>query len=182
MKARYQYRFYPTDQQRLSDSQLFGCVRVVGHDALAFCKSAEKLPTYNQLSARLTSDKKTPDREFMNDVYSVCWYPYRLDEASRIPVLLGSGVCQFYIIRVHDRQLWLRRIHSLRMQPSKIKVYSWFGELITNLDWQTIVTSVIVSKLPLNVREWDCPNCQTHHDRDINVVLYGRVDVNRPIR
>jgi len=68
MKARYKYRFYPTDQQRLSLAQLFGCIRVVWNDALAFCKEEEKLPTYNQLSARLTFSKKTLQREWLNDV------------------------------------------------------------------------------------------------------------------
>ncbi|WP_228037033.1 helix-turn-helix domain-containing protein [Cuspidothrix issatschenkoi] len=42
MKARYQYRFYPTIQQQQSLAQLFSCVRVVWNDALAICKQSEK--------------------------------------------------------------------------------------------------------------------------------------------
>ncbi|WP_414589041.1 RNA-guided endonuclease InsQ/TnpB family protein [Scytonema sp. PCC 10023] len=71
MKARYQYRFYPTDQQRQSLAQLFGCVRVVWNDALFFCKQSEKLPGYNKLSAMLTAAKKTEDRKWLSEVSSV---------------------------------------------------------------------------------------------------------------
>jgi putative transposase len=71
MKARYQYRFYPTDQQRVSLAQLFGCVRVVWNDALAICKQADKLPGYNKLSALLTQSKKTESREWLASVSSV---------------------------------------------------------------------------------------------------------------
>lgn len=71
MKARYQYRFYPTDQQRQSLAQLFGCVRVVWNDALAFCKQSEKLPGYSQLSAMLTQAKKTESRQWLTDVSAV---------------------------------------------------------------------------------------------------------------
>lgn len=71
MKARYQYRFYPTDQQRQRLAQLFGCVRVVWNDALAICKQADKLPGYNKLSALLTQSKKNEDREWLKCVSSV---------------------------------------------------------------------------------------------------------------
>jgi transposase len=71
MKARYQYRFYPTDQQQQSLAQLFGCVRVAWNDALAFCKQSEKIPGYNKLSAMLTQSKKTDERKWLSDVSSV---------------------------------------------------------------------------------------------------------------
>lgn len=71
MKARYQYRFYPTDQQRQSLAQLFGCVRVVWNDALALCKQSEKLPGMSKLSALLTQTKKTEERAWLGLVSSV---------------------------------------------------------------------------------------------------------------
>ncbi|MEH2077402.1 MAG: transposase [Nostoc sp.] len=81
MKARYQYRFYPTDQQQQSLARLFGCVRVVWNDALAFCKQSvseafastrsTKLPGYKKLSAMLTQAKKTDERKWLSDVSSV---------------------------------------------------------------------------------------------------------------
>jgi putative transposase len=72
MKARYQYRFYPTDQQRQLLSQLFGCVRVVWNDALAICKQSEKLPSNNDLQKLvITQAKKTEERGWLSDVSNI---------------------------------------------------------------------------------------------------------------
>ncbi len=71
MKARYRFRFYPTDQQRQSLAQLFGCCRVVWNDALALCKLSEKLPGFNKLSAMLTQAKETEERKWLSDVSAV---------------------------------------------------------------------------------------------------------------
>ena len=71
MKARYQFRFYPTNQQKQDLARLLGCVRVVWNDALAICKNTEKLPSYNQLSRLLTQSKQTEERFWLNEVSSV---------------------------------------------------------------------------------------------------------------
>ena len=71
MKARYQYRFYPTNQQQKSLAQLFGCVRVVWNDALAFSKETEKYLGYNKLAGLLTHTKKTDERKWLSEVSSV---------------------------------------------------------------------------------------------------------------
>jgi putative transposase len=50
----------------------------------------------------------------------------------------------------------------------------WYGRTLVKIDrWFPSSKRCggcghIVEKLPLNIREWDCPNCGTRHDRDIN--------------
>jgi putative transposase len=72
MKARYKYRFYPTDQQRQSLAQLFGCVRAVWNDALALCKQSEKKPSSAELQKIvITQAKQTTERAWLEDVSCV---------------------------------------------------------------------------------------------------------------
>jgi len=75
MKARYQYRIYPTNQQKGLLAHLFGCVRVVFNDALSYCqqksRNNEKKPTGNELSSRLTNLKKTEERKWLKEVSSI---------------------------------------------------------------------------------------------------------------
>lgn len=72
MKARYQYRFYPTDQQQQSLAQLFGCCRVVWNDALAICKQTEKKPKSAELQKLvITQAKKTPERAWLSEVSNI---------------------------------------------------------------------------------------------------------------
>lgn len=72
MKARYQYRIYPTDQQRKLLGQVFGCVRVVFNDALALCKRSEKLPKNSELQKIcITQAKKTEERQWLKEVSNI---------------------------------------------------------------------------------------------------------------
>jgi putative transposase len=50
----------------------------------------------------------------------------------------------------------------------------WYGRTLVKIDrWfpsskRCGNCGYVVDKLPLDVREWDCPECGIHHDRDIN--------------
>ena len=50
----------------------------------------------------------------------------------------------------------------------------WYGRTLVKIDrWFPSSKRCgncghIVDKMPLDIRQWDCPKCQSHHDRDIN--------------
>ena len=73
MKARYQYRFYPSTEQKISLAKLFGCARVVWNDALRICKESTKKPSYIELTKLvITQAKKTEKRAWLSEVSAVC--------------------------------------------------------------------------------------------------------------
>ena len=53
----------------------------------------------------------------------------------------------------------------------------WYGRQLVKIDrWfpsskRCSNCGYVVEKMPLNVREWKCPECGTHHDRDVNASI-----------
>jgi putative transposase len=53
----------------------------------------------------------------------------------------------------------------------------WYGRELIKIDrWfpsskRCSNCGHIAETMPLNIREWDCPECNTHHDRDLNASL-----------
>lgn len=72
---RYRYRVYPSAVQQVLIGRLFGCVRVAFNDALALRKAHYAATgahlSSKVLSAALTASKRTPEREWLNEVSSV---------------------------------------------------------------------------------------------------------------
>lgn len=71
----YRCRAYPKPGQKQPIAALFGCVRVVYNDALAYAqeqyKEVGKKPSSKELSARLTALKKTDEKKWLAAVSAV---------------------------------------------------------------------------------------------------------------
>ncbi|AMA10599.1 transposase [Picosynechococcus sp. PCC 73109] len=75
MKARYQYRIYPTTNQQVELAKLFGCCRVVWNDALVLVKAVPKgkqWPSNAELQKLcITQAKKTEARSWLSEVSNI---------------------------------------------------------------------------------------------------------------
>ena len=75
MQLRYNYRLYPTEDQRTALAKAFGCARVVFNDGLRVRQDAHAagLPylTDADLSVRLTKAKASPERAWLREVSAV---------------------------------------------------------------------------------------------------------------
>jgi putative transposase len=76
VQLRYQFRVYPTPDQRIELVKAFGCARVVFNDALRLRQAAreagEKYVSDAELSRRLITEAKlTPERAWLGEVSAV---------------------------------------------------------------------------------------------------------------
>lgn len=75
MKVRYQFRFYPTDQQQAELARVFGCARYVYNRALRYRTDAwqnrQERVSYNDTSAELTKWKREEETSWLREVSSV---------------------------------------------------------------------------------------------------------------
>jgi putative transposase len=75
MQLRYNYRLYPTQEQRGALARTFGCARVVFNDGLRARQDAhgagQPYLTDADLSARLTKAKASPERAWLSEVSAV---------------------------------------------------------------------------------------------------------------
>ena len=75
MQLRYNYRLFPTENQRAALARTFGCARVVFNDGLRARQDAHgggrPYPTDADLSARLTKAKASPERVWLGEVSAV---------------------------------------------------------------------------------------------------------------
>lgn len=100
MKARYQYRIYPTPQQQTHLAKLFGCCRVVWNSALALVKSVpegEKWPKNSELQRLvITQAKREPEKVWLSKVSVVALQQSVID--------LGIAFKNFFESRSGKRQ------------------------------------------------------------------------------
>ena len=119
--------------------------------------------------------------------------------ADALPPLTTDLVERFDVIAIEDRNV-AGMLNNHRL--ARIVADMGFSECRRQLDCKAAQrgkTVVVVNrwypsskicsacgykmpKMPLAVREWTCPQCQTHHDRDINAAIHLRIVAESSVR
>jgi putative transposase len=179
MKKAFSYRFYPTAEQESLLRQTLGCVRLVYNRALAarteaWYKRQERID-YVQSSAMLTGWKKQADLQLQisdsrkDHLHKLTTRLIRENQTIAVESLAVKNMVKNHkLARAISDAGWGELVRQLEYKAK------WYGRDLVTID-QWFPSSKrcgncghVLKRLPLTVREWDCPNCGTHHDRDIN--------------
>ena len=149
-------RLYPTEEQEVFFNKTFGCCRFVYDKTLENCKQLYELtqhfPSGKERSANLVPLKEEYDFIAMEDL--------------NVSGLLKNHKLAYSISDVR----WSQLLSFIQYKCL------WYGKEFKQVD-RFYASSKICSECgtyhkdivnSLSVREWTCPDCGTHYDRDAN--------------
>ena len=168
----HKIRIYPNREQDQFLKKSCGVARFVYNWGLAewqkLYKNGEK-PNHLKLK-RQFNELKNHEFPFVNEV-SCCCYQYAFSN-------LGKAYKNFFDRRTKFPRFKKKGIHdSFSITNQKFSVEykaKMYGKHIYRVDrfFPSSKTcsncGCVQEKMPLHVREWTCPDCGAHHDRDIN--------------
>ena len=177
-KRAYKERFYPTPEQETLLTQSFDCARFVYNNTLNFRTEAHQKDgqsvSYSQAVKRLVSLKQA--FSFLADVSSVTLQQTLRDQQAAFKNFWAGRAKYPKLKKKYSRQ-------SIRLTKAAFNVNNdrqlkyktkWADRTVAEIDRffpsykRCSGCGFVNESLPLSIREWYCPECNTRHNRDIN--------------
>lgn len=82
-----------------------------------------------------------------------------------------------YKFRIYPNNIQIQQIEQTFGNCRFIYNVNWYGKQLVKIDTFYPSSKMCsccgykLENLTLDVREWDCPNCNTHLDRDVNAAI-----------
>ena len=170
----YRYRLYPNREVQSIFNQWFGC-----------CRKVFNVTLDESIKQHEAGNKEFINRKSMFSMITKLKADGEHDYLKQVPIHTSLLVNENQVISIEDLAISkMSRNHKLAKslldegwyQFTNMLEYKmeWYGGSLVKIDRffpsskTCSACGCKVSKMPLNVREWVCPDCGCVHDRDIN--------------
>ena len=163
----YRYRIYPTTAQKMMFAKTFGCVRFIYNKMLR-----DRIDYYKETGQKLNNTPAQYKEEFP-------WLK-EVDSLALANAQMNLNKAYHNILSNRNDNGWNLFTNMLEYKlawqgKQLIKIDKWYpsSQLCHVCGYQNHETK------DLSVREWDCPKCGSHHNRDKNAAINIREEARR---